>query len=131
MKLSKAQTDAIFNLIRKELNSREALAIREIQLGNKKREEESLEKFKKTPEYDALMLLSKTFKGKKVELSDWGKKTGIEVLSRVMFKPERKSPYLNAYGERHNIELLAIDCKTLIELKDKINVHYNLKNKLK
>lgn len=128
MKLSRAQTDAIFNLIRPELNSRESVAMREIQLGNKKREEEVIEKFKKTPEFKAVMLLSKTFKKSSF---DWSKKEIIAILANWMFKPERKSVLLSSYGERHNIELLAIDCKTLVELKEKINVHYNLKKKLK
>lgn len=131
MKLSKAQSDAIFDLIRKELNSIESIEKREEDLGNKKREKESIEKFLKTPEYAAIMLLSKTFKGKNIDLVGWGQKRGIEILAHRMFKPERKRTFFNAYEQRPVIELLAIDCKNLAELKQKINVHYNLKNKLK
>ena len=128
MKLSKAQSDAIFNLIRGELNSKEAVNRREIELGNKKREEEAIEKFKKTPEFKAVMLLAKTFKGGNL---DWSKKESIAILAYWMFKPERKTGFLYPYGERDTIQLLAIDCKNLAELKEKINVHYNLKKKLK
>lgn len=131
MKLSKAQSEAIFNLIRPELNSFESIKMREIQLGNKKREQESIEKFKKTPEFKAITLLGKTFKGKNIGLVEWCQKDGIEILAHSMFKPERKSPFFSSYGERNTIQLLAIDCKTLAELKEKINVHYNLKKKLK
>jgi hypothetical protein len=128
MKLSKAQSDAIFNLIREELNSMEKVAQREILLGNKKREQEAVTEFKKTKEYDAVMLLGKTFKGRQI---DWSKKEHIEQLAIFMFKPERKSGFYTISKERETIELLAIDCKTLVELKEKINVHYKLKNKLK
>ena len=120
MKLSKAQSDAIFSLIRDELNSKKAVASREIELGNKKREQESIEKFKNTPEFKAIMLLGKTFKARGIGLVEWSHKAGIEMLAHTMFKPERNT-----------IELLAIDCKNLAELKEKVNAHYNLKKKLK
>ena len=74
------------------------------------------------------MLLAKTFKGGNL---DWSKKESIAILAYWMFKPERKTGFLYPYGERDTIQLLAIDCKNLAELKEKINVHYNLKKKLK
>ena len=43
MKLSKEQLDVIFELIRREVNSQERVAMREIKLGNKKREQEAKE----------------------------------------------------------------------------------------
>ena len=131
MKLSKAQSHAIFSLIRDELNSKKAVSSREIELGNKKREQESIEKFKNTPEFKAIMLLGKTFKARGIGLVEWSHKAGIEMLAHTMFKPERKSAFFSSQRERNTIELLAIDCKNLAELKEKVNAHYNLKKKLK
>jgi hypothetical protein len=128
MKLSKEQLDVVFELIRKEVNSQERVTMREISLGNKKREQESVEKFKKTKEYEAVMLLAKSFPKTNI---DWSKKSNIELLAHWMFKPKRESAYISSYEARKVITLLSIDCKTFAELKQKINEHYKLKNKLK
>lgn len=128
MKLSKEQLDVVFELIRKEVNSQEKVAMREIALGNKKREQESVEKFKKTKEYEAVMLLAKSFPKTNI---DYSKKSNIELLSHWMFKPKRESVFISSYEARKVITLLSIDCKTFYELKQKINEHYKLKNKLK
>ena len=128
MKLSKEQLDVIFELIRREVNSQERVAMREIKLGNKKREQEAIEKFKKTKEYAAVTLLSKTFRKTNI---DWSHKDKIEILAHWMFKPKRESCFISSYEARKVITLLSIDCKTFAELKDKINKHYNLKKKLK
>jgi hypothetical protein len=128
MKLSKEQLDAVFELISKEVNSQNKVAMRDISLGNKKREQEAVEKFKKTKEYEAVVLLAKAFPKTYV---DWSKKDKIESLAHWMFKPERKSTFISSWDARKVIALLSIDCKNFAELKDKINKHYNLKNKLK
>lgn len=128
MKLSKEQLNAVFELIRDEVNSQENVAMKEIDLGNKRREQESVEKFKKTKEYEAIMLLAKTFRRTYV---DWSKKDKIETLAHWMFKPKRESCFISSRDARNTIALLAIDCKNFAELKDKINKHYNLKKKLK
>lgn len=128
MKLSKEQLDVVFELIRKEVNSQERVEMREIELGNKKREQESIEKFKKTKEYKAVMLLAKSFPRTSV---DFSKKHNIELLANWMFKPKRESCFISSYEARNVITLLSIDCKNFAELKQKINEHYKLKNKLK
>lgn len=128
MKLSKEQSSAIFNLIQPELNSDKTKRIREIKKENKKIEEEAFEKFKRTDEYKAVMLLAKTFKGTGI---DYSKKSQLQILSYWMLKPKTKSHYLSVYDERKTIEILAIDCKNLAQLKEKINSHYSLKKKLK
>lgn len=128
MKLSKEQLNAIFDLIRDEVNSRAKVEAREIALGNKKREKEAIEKFKKTKEYEAVMLLGKTFPKTSADLS---RKDRIERLACYMFKPKRESVYISPFEARKEITLLSIDCKTFAELKQKINEHYKLKKKLK
>jgi hypothetical protein len=128
MKLSKEQLDAVFGLIRDEVNSQANVAMREIDLGNKKREQEAVEKFKKTKEYEAVMLLAKAFPKTNI---DYSRKENIESLAHRMFKPQKESTFISSYEARKVIALLAIDCKNFAELKDKINKHYNLKKKLK
>jgi hypothetical protein len=128
MKLSKEQLDVVFELIRDEVNSQERVAMREIALGNKKREQESVEKFKKTKEYEAVTMLAKSFPKTNI---DWSKKNNIEILANWMFKPKREPAYISPYEARKVITLLSIDCKTFVELKQKINEHYKLKKKLK
>lgn len=128
MKLSKEQLDVVFELIRGEVNSQERVAMREIALGNKKREQESVEKFKKTKEFKAIMLLAKSFPRTSI---DFSKKHNIELMAHRMFKPERKSVFISQYEARNTITLLSIDCKNFAELKQKINEHYKLKKKLK
>lgn len=128
MRLSKEQLDAIFELIRDELNSQAKVKERAIKNGNKKREQEAVEKFKKTKEYEAVMLLAKTFPRTYI---DWSKKDKIESLANWMFEPKKESTYISSWEGRNEIALMAIDCKNFAELKDKINKHYNLKKKLK
>jgi len=128
MKLSKEQLDAVFELIRSEVNSQSRVAMRDIDLGNKKREQEAVEKFKKTKEYEAVMLLAKAFPKTNI---DYSKKENVESLAHRMFKPHRESTFISSYEARKVITLLSIDCKNFAELKDKINKHYNLKKKLK
>jgi len=128
MKLSKEQLDAVFGLIEREVNSRNRVEMREISLGNKKREQEAVEKFKKTKEYEAVMFLGKSFPRTAV---DWSKKHSIENLAHRMFKPHRESTFISSWEARKVITLLSIDCKNFAELKEKINKHYNLKKKLK
>ena len=128
MKLSKEQLDAVFELIRGEVNSQSRVAMRDIDLGNKKREQEAVEKFKKTKEYAAVMLLAKSFPRTNI---DYSRKENVESLAHRMFKPKRESCFISSYEARKVITLLSIDCKTFAELKDKINKHYNLKKKLK
>jgi len=128
MKLSKEQLDAVFGLIEREVNSQNRVAMREISLGNKKREQEAVEKFKKTKEYEAVMLIAKAFPKTNI---DYSRKDNIESLAHRMFKPHRESAFISSWEARKAITLLSIDCKNFAELKEKINKHYNLKKKLK
>src|SRR3972149_1951561 len=119
MKLSKEQSCAVFSSIEKELNVKTNKLVRERKSRNEKVIAETIEKFKKTAEYKAVMLLAKTFKN--LPLADCAKKDGIESLARRMFKPKLETTHLYIFDERKTIEILAIDCKNLAELKEKIN----------
>lgn len=128
MKLSKQQSQAIYNLIHNEINSINNKRFKEADKKNEKAIQESVEKFKKTKEYEAIEMLSNRFK--KLKLTKYSNKATIEYLATEMFKPKTISAFLHYKNERDTIELLAIDCKTLTELKQKINIHYSLKKKL-
>lgn len=114
--------------LKKKLNSQFTKRIREIKKRNLKAIAESIEKFKKTAEYKAVMLLGQTFKGSTI--TDWTSKNSVEYLACKMFKPKSESQYLYVFDERKTIQILAIDCKNLAQLKEKLNTHYGLKKKL-
>ncbi len=127
MKLSKSQTSALFDLIKKELNSDINKRVREIKKQNKSMIEQSIIDFKKTDEYKAVMLLAKKFPKTNI---DWSIKERIEILAHWTIKPKIASTFISVYDERTTIDLLAVDCKNLVELKQKINNHYKLKNRI-
>lgn len=127
MKLSKDQLQAIYENVREELNSQSNIYKRDVERGNKKREKEAVEKFKKTKEYEAIMTLAKAFPRSSV---DWSKKHSVESLAFTMFKPERKNPYIHSYEACSAIALLSIDCKNLKELNEKVKSHFGLKKNI-
>lgn len=128
MKLSKSQSNAIFNLIKDELNSNGTKIQKENKAYNKKVVLELVKEFKTTDEYKALKLLNINLP-ESLYFKEFNFST-ISILAVNMFKPKLKPEYISSYTERDAIELLAIDCKTLKELKVKIVNHYGLKKSI-
>lgn len=130
MKITKEQARAIFSLFQKQLQSSQRKEVRLIEVENRKLEVETFEKFKLTPEYSAMQLLSKSFPG--TDLARIFKsRYHIEQMAIEFFKIKFKDKYAHSYfhNEIDTINLLAIDCKSLVQLKEAVSKHYNVKIK--
>ena len=124
MKISRKQAESVFNLIRDEVNKNNSKHIKEVRAYNKKLESDALEKFKKTPEYKALLLIKKTF-----GLIDRSVNLDKHTLTRIsmeMFKIKRRSEIMLSYNQAPVIEVLAIDCKNFKELFEVVKKHYGV-----
>jgi hypothetical protein len=129
MKLAENQIYTIYNLIKSELDSDDQKSIRDAKIHNKKIELDAFNKFVKTKEYSALLLLKSSFKelgfGKIVTVDN------IQLLANKKFdvKKHTQREYSYYYNVKKDIVLLAIDCKNLSELFDSIHKYYHLKKK--
>lgn len=129
MKLSQDQVYALYELIKVELNSDDRKAIRDAKIHNRKIELDAFNKFVKTKEYSALLLLKSSFK--ELGFSRVVTVENIQALANKMFdvKKHRRHEFAHFYNVKNDIALLAIDCKNMSELFDAIQKYYGLKKK--
>lgn len=128
MKLTKDQARAIFDLIRKDVEAINKKKIVLIKNENKILKAQTVEQFKKTPEYDAIQLLSKTYPGSDLR-KQYGSKNGIEMLAFWKFDIKMKYENISMFDEYKTIQLLSISCKNIEQLKEAVRKHYNIKRK--
>ena len=129
MKLAENQIYAIYNLIKSELDSDDRQSIRDAKIHNKKVELDAFNKFVKTKEYSALLLLKTSFK--ELGFNRIVTVENIQLLANKKFDVKKRTQreYSYFYNVKKDIIMLSIDCKNMTELFDAIQKYYGLKKK--
>ncbi len=131
MKLSGAQADAIYNVIKDQLVKSLKTTSKENKKKNLAIKADTLSKFKLTDEYKALVLLAKSFKSVSSVFEKQNKET-LQKMADTIIKPTylEEHHYPVFHEVKQNILLLSLSCANSKELSKAINVHYNLTNKI-
>lgn len=132
MKLTGIQAESIFYKIKDELEKKFKALEKINKATNKRIRENTLNEFKKSPEYKALVLLSKTYPAFDKIVKGKNNNFSLQYVADALIKPTytKEHLYASEYDEKRVIAKIAIGCKNSKELADAINSEYKLKNKI-